>query len=43
MVINLVPAGPGVNDDGSGAMATLELARIFHESKLAKTTVQKVR
>ncbi|KAJ3301927.1 hypothetical protein HDV03_005548 [Kappamyces sp. JEL0829] len=29
-----VPAGPGVNDDGSGAMATLELARAWTESGL---------
>ena len=27
-----VPQGPGINDDGTGAMATLELARSFAES-----------
>jgi hypothetical protein len=41
--LTIVPAGPGVNDDGSGAMATLELANYFHMSGLAKRTVQKIR
>jgi aminopeptidase Y len=41
--LDSVPAGPGVNDDGSGAMGTLELARAFHNSPLAKNTVQQVR
>ncbi|KAL2919209.1 hypothetical protein HK105_200852 [Polyrhizophydium stewartii] len=41
--LDSVPAGPGVNDDGSGAMATLELARAFHESPLAQSTAQKIR
>ncbi|KAJ3122254.1 hypothetical protein HK100_012069 [Physocladia obscura] len=42
--LDSVRAGPGVNDDGSGAMATLELARAFSafESKNGKS-VQKVR
>ncbi|KAJ3268947.1 hypothetical protein HDV01_002086 [Terramyces sp. JEL0728] len=40
--LDSVPAGPGVNDDGSGAMATLELANYFHQY-LAKKTVQKLR
>ncbi|KAJ3307734.1 hypothetical protein HDV04_002674, partial [Boothiomyces sp. JEL0838] len=40
--LDSVPAGPGVNDDGSGAMATLELANYFHKY-LAKKTVQKLR
>ncbi|KAI8903720.1 hypothetical protein EDD86DRAFT_230560, partial [Gorgonomyces haynaldii] len=29
-----VPAGPGINDDGSGAMSTLELARVFAEANI---------
>ncbi|KAJ8329602.1 hypothetical protein O5D80_002171 [Batrachochytrium dendrobatidis] len=41
--LDSVPAGPGINDDGSGAMATLELATAFHESALAASTVQKLR
>ena len=38
-----VPAGPGINDDGSGAAATLELARAFAASPLATTTIPKLR
>ncbi|KAJ3277756.1 Leucyl aminopeptidase yscIV, partial [Blyttiomyces sp. JEL0837] len=41
--LDSVQAGPGVNDDGSGAMATLELAHAFYRSGLDKQTVQKVR
>ncbi|KAI8842462.1 hypothetical protein BJ741DRAFT_593229 [Chytriomyces cf. hyalinus JEL632] len=41
--LDSVRAGPGVNDDGSGAMATLELAHAFSRSGLARKTVQKVR
>lgn len=40
--LDSVPVGPGVNDDGSGASATLELARAFDSSTLAKTTKNKV-
>lgn len=38
-----VPAGPGINDDGSGAMATLELARAFGDSPLALQTIPRIR
>ena len=41
--LDSVPAGPGINDDGSGAAATLELARAFAVSSLAKTTTPKIR
>jgi hypothetical protein len=41
--LDSVPAGPGVNDDGSGSMGTLELARAFHDSPLSKNTIQQVR
>eukprot|EP00842_Homolaphlyctis_polyrhiza_P000328 jgi/Hompol1/1296/HPOL_004739-RA len=42
--LDSVPSGPGVNDDGSGAMATLELAQLFHElSKSGVKPVQKLR
>ncbi|KAI9352245.1 hypothetical protein DFJ73DRAFT_959435 [Zopfochytrium polystomum] len=41
--LDSVEAGPGVNDDGSGAMATLELALAISRSGLANQTVQKVR
>ncbi|KAI8901161.1 hypothetical protein BC833DRAFT_578679 [Globomyces pollinis-pini] len=41
--LDSVPAGPGINDDGSGAMGTLELARALHDSELSQTTVQKIR
>ncbi|KAI9346037.1 hypothetical protein DFJ73DRAFT_838634 [Zopfochytrium polystomum] len=41
--LDSVEAGPGINDDGSGAMATLELAFAFSRSGLANKTVQKVR
>ena len=34
--LDSVPAGFGVNDDGSGSMATLDLARSFAQSSLAK-------
>ncbi|KAJ3304397.1 hypothetical protein HDV03_002878 [Kappamyces sp. JEL0829] len=35
--LDSVPAGPGINDDGSGAAATLELARAFDSSALSTT------
>ncbi|KAI8832017.1 hypothetical protein BC829DRAFT_409191 [Chytridium lagenaria] len=41
--LDSVPAGPGVNDDGSGATATLELAHAFYRTGLHKSTVQKLR
>ena len=41
--LDSVPAGPGINDDGSGAAATLELARAFALSSLAETTIPKIR
>jgi hypothetical protein len=41
--LDSVPAGPGINDDGSGASGTLEVAVAFYKSGLAKTTRQKVR
>ncbi|KAJ3105183.1 hypothetical protein HDU96_008667 [Phlyctochytrium bullatum] len=41
--LDSVPAGPGVNDDGSGSAATLELAHAFYRSGLSKKTVQKLR
>ncbi|KAJ3350303.1 hypothetical protein HDU83_009774 [Entophlyctis luteolus] len=41
--LDSVRAGPGVNDDGSGAMATLELARAFSNVERKKKSVQKVR
>ncbi|KAI9336912.1 hypothetical protein BDR26DRAFT_864199 [Obelidium mucronatum] len=40
--LDSVRAGPGVNDDGSGAMATLELA-VQYSKSLTKRSVQKVR
>jgi Zn-dependent M28 family amino/carboxypeptidase len=36
--LDSVRSAPGVNDDGSGAMATLELAHAFHRSGLHKQT-----
>ncbi|KAJ3201365.1 hypothetical protein HDU67_001388 [Dinochytrium kinnereticum] len=41
--LDSVPAGPGVNDDGSGTTATLELAHALYRTGLDKKTVQKVR
>ncbi|KAI9199599.1 uncharacterized protein BJ171DRAFT_204850 [Polychytrium aggregatum] len=41
--LDSVPEGPGINDDGSGASATLEIALSFYRSGLAKKTVNKVR
>ena len=41
--LDSVRSGPGINDDGSGAMATLELARYFHRTSLSINTVQKIR
>lgn len=41
--LDSVRSGPGINDDGSGAMATLELARIFHETGLGAKAYHKVR
>ncbi|KAH9265986.1 hypothetical protein BASA84_001328 [Batrachochytrium salamandrivorans] len=41
--LDSVPAGPGVNDDGSGAMGTLELAHALHNSNVSGSTVQKIR
>ena len=38
-----VPAGPGVNDDGSGSMGTLELARALAESPLKGKNKAKIR
>jgi hypothetical protein len=38
-----VPAGPGINDDGSGSMGTLELVRAWAESPLVKKNKQKIR
>jgi hypothetical protein len=40
--LDSVRTGPGINDDGSGAMATLELANYFHLN-LASRTKQKIR
>jgi Peptidase family M28 len=34
--LDSVPAGFGINDDGSGAVGTLDLARAFAQSSLAK-------
>ncbi|KAJ3066372.1 hypothetical protein HDU98_010334 [Podochytrium sp. JEL0797] len=42
--LDSVRAGPGVNDDGSGAMATLELAVAYAQSKgFAGKSMQKIR
>jgi hypothetical protein len=38
-----VPAGPGINDDGSGAMGTLELARALAESSLNGKNIPTIR
>ena len=38
-----VTAGPGINDDGSGSMGTLELARTLAESSLAHKTKPTIR
>ncbi|KAJ3031695.1 UNVERIFIED_CONTAM: hypothetical protein HDU68_001212 [Siphonaria sp. JEL0065] len=40
--LDSVRAGPGINDDGSGAMATLELA-VQYSKSLSKKSIQKVR
>ena len=41
--LDSIQVGPGVNDDGSGSMVTLELAHAFHRSGLDKKTHMKVR
>ncbi|KAI8608308.1 hypothetical protein BC830DRAFT_1174529 [Chytriomyces sp. MP71] len=41
--LDSIRGGPGVNDDGSGAMATLELAYALSSSSAINKTVQKVR
>ncbi|KAJ3188472.1 hypothetical protein HK101_009158 [Irineochytrium annulatum] len=41
--LDTVPAGPGVNDDGSGSMATLELAHAFYRSGLVNSSKARVR
>ena len=41
--LDSVPEGPGINDDASGAAATLEVALEFYRSGLSKKTIQKVR
>jgi Peptidase family M28 len=41
--LDSVPAGPGINDDGSGSASTLEMARAFDASTLSNTTIQQIR
>ena len=41
--LDSVPQGPGINDDGSGASGTLEVAVAFYKSGLSKKTHQKVK
>jgi hypothetical protein len=41
--LDSVPEGPGINDDGSGASGTLEVAVAFYKSGLSKKTNQKVK
>jgi hypothetical protein len=41
--LDSVPAGPGINDDGSGSAATLEVALSFYRTGLSKKVVNKVR
>ena len=41
--LDSVPEGPGINDDGSGASGTLEVAVAFYKSGLASKSHQKVK
>ncbi|KAJ3414383.1 hypothetical protein HDV05_006657 [Chytridiales sp. JEL 0842] len=41
--LDSVPAGPGINDDGSGSAATLEVALSLYKTGLSKKVINKVR